>query len=231
MQLRESVYEPGSHQAAHAHDYMSLSFVARGGLEESVGGVRRTAAAGDVIVKPAGVVHEDVYGPGGTKMFTIVLDEEIGPYRWLFGGAPAALFTRAIVECRDGAPIEDLAFDLVAAVLECGSNASAFQSARSKSGASALQVAEHDVPVAALAREVAMHPVSLARAFRREHGMSITCYRRRARVRRATTLLTTSAMPLAEVALESGFTDQSHFCRIFKTEMGVTPSAFRALAV
>jgi AraC family transcriptional regulator len=75
-----------------------------------------------------------------------------------------------------------------------------------------------------------MHPVSLARAFRRAHGCSITWYRRRSRVRRAADLLTT-AMPLADVAMESGFTDQSHFCRVFKVETGLTPSVYRRLAV
>ena len=75
-----------------------------------------------------------------------------------------------------------------------------------------------------------MHPVALARAFRRTHGCSITAFRRRVRVRRAAELLVAGAS-LVDVALESGFADQSHFCRIFRTEMGVTPSAFRAMTV
>jgi AraC-like DNA-binding protein len=225
MQLREYVYEPSLHQPAHTHDTMSLSFVARGGVEENAAGTRRTGGAGDVIVKPAGVVHEDTFGPRGAKMFTLVLDEDIGPYRWLFGGAPAALFTRAVLDWRAGAEFADVAIDLVASLDRTN------RTTTPRMHESAERVATTAVTVEALARELSMHPVALARAFRREHGMSITCFRRRARVRRAAALLSASAMPLADVALESGFTDQSHFCRIFKTEMGLTPAAFRMLTV
>lgn len=226
MQLRELVYAPASRQAAHAHDSTSVSFVGRGGFDESAGGVKRTGVAGDVIVKPAGVVHEDVYGPAGAKMFTLVLDEDMGSYRWLFGGAPAALFTRAIVEWRAGSAFEEVAVDLLAAIHD---GRPRMRSPRMREVAE--RVATTDVSVDALARDVSMHPVALARAFRREHGMSITCFRRRVRLRRATSLLSAGDLSLADVALESGFTDQSHFCRIFKTEMGVTPTTFRALAV
>jgi AraC family transcriptional regulator len=34
--------------------------------------------------------------------------------------------------------------------------------------------------------------------------------------------------PLAVIALEAGFADQSHFTTIFGREMGVTPGQFRA---
>jgi len=76
-----------------------------------------------------------------------------------------------------------------------------------------------------------MDPVALARAFRRALGCSITCYRRRAQLRRAASLLSESRMALADVALETGFADQSHFCRIFKREIGVSPARYRAFAV
>jgi AraC-like DNA-binding protein len=74
-----------------------------------------------------------------------------------------------------------------------------------------------------------MHRVALARAFRRAYGISLTGYRRRARARHAARLLSESRMPLCEIALEAGFADQSHLCRVFRGEMGVTPRAFRRL--
>jgi AraC family transcriptional regulator len=35
--------------------------------------------------------------------------------------------------------------------------------------------------------------------------------------------------PLAFLAVEAGFCDQSHFTRAFKRQFGVTPARFRAL--
>lgn len=226
MRLREFVYEPSLHQAAHVHDYTSVSFVARGELEETACGERRNGTAGDVIVKPAGVVHEDRFGPSGATMYTLVLDGDAGRYQWRFGGPPSALFVRAIREWRAGAAFEEIAIDLLAAVSGGGPRVMG-----RKMSAVADRVAESDVTVEALAREMSMHPVALARAFRRDLGMSITCFRRRARVRKAASLLASTSMPLADVALESGFSDQSHLCRIFKSELGTTPAAFRVIAV
>jgi AraC family transcriptional regulator len=226
MRIRELVYEPFLQQAAHVHDSTSVSFVARGELEETACGERRSGTAGDVIVKPAGVVHEDLFGPSGATMYTLVLDGDAGRYQWMFGGAPAALFVRAIREWRAGAAFEEIAIDLLAAVPAGGSRVRG-----PRMSAVADRVAGSDVAVDALAREMSMHPVALARAFRRELGMSITCFRRRTRVRKAASLLASTSLPLAEVALESGFSDQSHLCRIFKSELGTTPAAFRALAV
>ena len=92
----------------------------------------------------------------------------------------------------------------------------------------AERVSSTNDSVETIARELAMHPIALARAFRRAHGCSITDVRRRSRVRRAASLIG-SNMPLAAVALESGFSDQSHFCRHFKLELGLTPATFRGL--
>ena len=91
----------------------------------------------------------------------------------------------------------------------------------------AERIATSDVSVSALANDVGMHPVALARAFRREVGCSLTAFRRRARIRHAAELLSSTRMALADVALESGFSDQSHLCRVFRSELGVTPSSFR----
>jgi AraC family transcriptional regulator len=39
--------------------------------------------------------------------------------------------------------------------------------------------------------------------------------------------LATSALPLVEVALAAGFSDQSHFTKIFKRQMGMTPAEYQ----
>ncbi len=226
MKIDEMVYAAGLRQAWHTHDYASLSYIVRGDvLETSVEG-RGRASVGDVIVKPAGVAHDDEYGGRGARMFTLIADEDLGAYRLLFGGPPSALFLRMIAEWQARADYGEIAVDLLASVA-----GGSLRSCRSSTLYElAMRVATTDDSVEQLAREHSMHPVALARAFRREHGCSITAYRRRARVRRAVALLVDGAA-LVDVALESGFSDQSHLCRVFRTEMGTTPARFRALAV
>lgn len=219
--IRETRYAPQLRQPRHAHDTSSISLIGAGELVESAGTSSRHARAGDIVVKPRGVAHEDVYGESGAKTYVLETDEDVGPYRWLFGGAPAALFTRALLTRDAGIEV-----DLLAALIE-----SHREPLTPRMRGIAERIAATDVSVADLAAELRMHPVALARVFRREHGCSMTYWRRQARVRRAAALLASTVMPLSEVALECGFADQSHLCRLFKVELGLTPRAYRALSV
>ena len=80
----------------------------------------------------------------------------------------------------------------------------------------------------ALARLAAVHPVHLGRVFRAHVGCSPGAYAQRLRVAEACRLLRDTDLPLARVALQAGFFDQSHFTRMFRARMGRTPGAFRA---
>ncbi len=72
-----------------------------------------------------------------------------------------------------------------------------------------------------------VHPLHLARAFRRYFGCSVGGYVRRLRVEAASCALLDADEPLARVAHRFGFTDQSHFTRVFARVMGVPPGRFR----
>ena len=82
-----------------------------------------------------------------------------------------------------------------------------------------------------LAREAGVHPVHLARVFRKVTGISPGEYLQRQRADYACDLLINSRTPLPEVAAECGFYDQSHMARILKRYSQTTPKALRALAV
>jgi AraC family transcriptional regulator len=72
-----------------------------------------------------------------------------------------------------------------------------------------------------------VHPAHLAREFRRHHGTSVAAYVRSLRLAWASERLAGSQQPLAEIAAEAGFADQSHFTRTFRGYSGRTPRAFR----
>ncbi len=82
--------------------------------------------------------------------------------------------------------------------------------------------------LSALARWVGIHPVHLAREFRKHHGCSVGQYVRRLRVESASGKLVESDLPLAAIAVEVGFANQAHFCRIFKLVTGISPARYRA---
>ena len=73
-----------------------------------------------------------------------------------------------------------------------------------------------------------VHPTYLSREFSKYFDdMSFGDYIRKLRIEKAVQLLDNSDHSLAEIAYLTGFSDQSHFNRIFKKYIGKNPSAFR----
>ena len=66
-----------------------------------------------------------------------------------------------------------------------------------------------------------------ARAFKQSVGTPPHFYLVQRRLERAQELLAETDLPLAQIALKIGFSDQSHFSRRFRTLLGLTPRSFR----
>jgi AraC family transcriptional regulator len=64
------------------------------------------------------------------------------------------------------------------------------------------------------------------RLFKQSTGMTALSFVERRRIRRAQSLILETAIPLSEIALLTGFSDQSHFTRRFHRHVGCTPAAF-----
>ncbi|MEP7337163.1 MAG: AraC family transcriptional regulator [Acidobacteriota bacterium] len=81
-----------------------------------------------------------------------------------------------------------------------------------------------------LAAEAGVHPVHLAAVFRRFHRTTVSEFTQQLRVRAACEMLRQAETTQAEIALQLGFADQSHFSRIFRRLAGMTPNAWRTIA-
>lgn len=84
-----------------------------------------------------------------------------------------------------------------------------------------------NLTIGGVAAEVGIHPFHLSRVFRQFHRESVGEFVNRLRVQFACGELADPARSLADVALAAGFSDQSHFTRVFRRVTGVTPGAFR----
>lgn len=90
-----------------------------------------------------------------------------------------------------------------------------------------IEESEQSLRLGDLAAEAGVHPVSLARAFRRHYGLSPGQLQRRAQLNRAAALLRGGCKP-GDAAAACGFADQSHFTRAFRSEYSSTPAAWQA---
>jgi AraC family transcriptional regulator len=87
---------------------------------------------------------------------------------------------------------------------------------------------QSNLPLADLAALASMSPYYFARLFRDSMGLPPHQYLIRRRVERAKGLLADSARPLADIAREVGYENQSNFAAVFRRITGVTPKTFRS---
>jgi AraC family transcriptional regulator len=86
---------------------------------------------------------------------------------------------------------------------------------------------EKDLSVEELASHLGISPSYFTRSFRSSVGLAPHAYVMRRRLLRAQELLASTDLPLIDIALATGFADQSHFCRRFHQMTGVPPRVFR----
>ena len=86
---------------------------------------------------------------------------------------------------------------------------------------------EESISIQALSEIAGLSKFHFARTFKRSKDMTPHEYTVQCRVRRTQRLLTETDMPLSEIALASGFSDQSHCARRFRQQTGITPSQYR----
>ena len=84
--------------------------------------------------------------------------------------------------------------------------------------------------ISELALRLDMTPTTLARAFARETGGSLSGYLKTARVRRAQELLRSTSLDMITIAAASGFGTSMTFFRAFKSATGITPQQYRTRA-
>ncbi len=85
---------------------------------------------------------------------------------------------------------------------------------------------DRQITLAELAAVVNVSRFHFSRLFKRSVGTSAIHFVEQCRIRRAQALITDSDRSLAEIALLTGYADQSHFTRRFRRHAGCTPAAF-----
>jgi AraC-like DNA-binding protein len=79
-----------------------------------------------------------------------------------------------------------------------------------------------------LSKDLNIHPAYLSREFSKHFdNLSFGDYTRKQRIEKAIDYLNNSNYSLTKIAYLTGFSDQSHFTRIFKKQTGKSPSVYR----
>jgi AraC-like DNA-binding protein len=237
----------GSAEEADRH---SVGFVRRGCFA-------RTGAGGEELLDPSSVFfvnlgEEQRYDhpyDGGDDCTAFLLDADLVASLW--GGdpvlpseplhAPSALDLehRLLLATAhrggDADALAEQAILLLAGALELSDRPRAQSGRPARGAAQKVLVARAREALAAdpgqslpeLSRSLAVSPHHLSRLFRSVTGHTISRHRMRLRARAALERLAGGEHNLARLAADLGFADQSHLCRVVRSETGSTPSALR----
>jgi len=74
-----------------------------------------------------------------------------------------------------------------------------------------------------------IHPVHLSRDFSKYFNSGLGEYIRKLKIQKSLQLISQKKLDLTSIALDCGFSDQSHFTRCFKEINGITPSQYRKI--
>lgn len=86
-----------------------------------------------------------------------------------------------------------------------------------------------DLSVTAVAEKLNMNRNYLSDLFRRETGETFSAYVLRKRIEQAKHLLSSTPLPIQDIAWAVGIPDANYFARLFRRETGQTPKDFRSI--
>ena len=240
--LCESHHAPESTLPRHRHPQPYACIVIAGGFEETGAAHAQRARAGTILLHPADDEHGDRFGPAGAICVNVSpsqgwLDATRGES--LFGGyravhGDAALSLGHAIRRRLGARDTAGRLALEAATLALLSEAAQSGAARDGRCEWAHRICDEirgapcaEWTLARVAATARVHPMHVARTFRRCVGSSLGQFVRAERLAWARSAVSAGDTPLATIALDAGFYDESHFIRAFRRHFGATPGSYR----
>lgn len=238
LQVFRHKYISSAPQPRHAHAETTITMVLAGTIRERVGNAEEIARPFSYVIKPCDTEHANEFSEHVRTLQIVIPQGEIphfehatpSLYRWRWnhtGAAVPAFMT--LLSTLDKGQIDSAATELIAVL-------SSEQETRSGKPPLWIRRVRESIDddrvvlsVSSLAAAAGVHRVYLARQFREWYGCSITEYSRRLRARRAAEIIAEASGTLSCAAYETGFSDHSHMCRVFKRETGVSPASFRAM--
>ncbi len=232
-----SAYDARTELAAHGHPAAHLCVPLRGRYRERVAGRQVERAPFDVVWYSPGAEHAEVFHEPGVHLLVelVAPGHEVrrDPVDTLPGAPVLAgvvrLLRLATDPSADTLALDDAVADVVArADIEPGR-----REERTPPGWLArVEEAVHDrfreaLSLDELARLAGVSTPHLARTWRRFRGETLGDTVRALRTREACRRLAADDAPLARVALDAGFADQSHMGRALRRAVGATPAALR----
>jgi AraC family transcriptional regulator len=226
----------------HSHSHAFFSMLIIGRYREWFGQGQWDARPLAMVLRPAQAEHRDEIGPDGALFLCV----DIAPSYWnALADAGACLQRRAfddrpmscvalrllreVCEKRAGwhGIAESLVNELVAEYVADSSRAQRREPRWLRRALERLHEDPANESLGAVAADLDLHPVHVSRVFKRYLGVTVSQYLRELRLQRAARAVLESRKPLAALADDHGFADQSHMTREFSRATNWSPAKLR----
>jgi AraC family transcriptional regulator len=232
----------------HTHERPTLAVILGGSFVGEMSGAEHSCPRGTMVVEPAGEPHGNAFDQVGAEVLIVQPDPAVLPSLEPFARlmhethhirdvSLAMTARRAAGELgtRDSVTrfaVEGLILELLSGTARACDAESGAMERRTPYWLTEACDLMHDrfrepLTVTEVAKLVEVHPVHLARTFRSHYGISVGTYLRALRLDWAAASLATAQLSIADIAVQAGFFDQSHFTRSFKRQFGRTPMTYR----
>jgi AraC-like DNA-binding protein len=239
----EKSYELQKTLPRHEHEFAHFCFVLAGNYTEEVGKVTAERSPMTLIFYPPGAAHAEKHHTDGRHFiiefeppcteilrdYSLTLDDPLA-----YSNLSNSLAARLYREFRNGdefsaLALEAMTMELMVETLRRRRKHNERQAPKWLDQVRQILHAGFSEPLGLdyLAEMVGVHPVHLVRVFRRFEHCTVSEYIRGLRIEYARQRMLSSKETLVEIALSSGFADQTHFSRSFKLVTGMTPSEFK----
>ena len=240
MSIIDVDYYANSVTPIHMDQVSRISIVLQGQVKEYACKKEVFAQSGSIVLKPGDLSHQNIFSPKGSRIVSVVFGDDLIEdlfghnqidWQWFHGLPMATTAFQVAKELSTISTEEDLyeyTINLLAMLLP-------MTRGKENTPPPWLSLIKEKIQdefkdslrTKDLAAFADVHPVYLARIFRRHYGRSVKSYLQELRINNAIRDLSNMEKPLVDIALDAGFSDQSHLTRIFKNNLKMNPGAFR----
>ena len=228
---------------SHAHQLDQLCVVLQGQYEESCEARRVSLYPGSVVWRRAGKLHTNTVGAEEVQAILADIEPQRSRQRTLSSIGPAAYFVpgtfdeihrELLHETHRSDPASHLAMEALVCLLAArvSRHGKVPNAAMPEWLFQAMELIRsqysRNLSLSEIAAASGVHRVTLAVAFRHYLGRSVGTYITDLRVAHARRELQATHRPIAEIAQEAGFYDESHMGRVFRRRFRVAPGALRS---
>ncbi|MBX2875818.1 MAG: AraC family transcriptional regulator [Saprospiraceae bacterium] len=240
VRLSLTSYEKGERIEAHYHSNPYLSILTHGTYVEDNGKESRLIRAGDIVFRPSHYIHQNIFQDRASTCFNIEFkegwcEEDVQdfsfPSRFIKYTSASHPNIFQILWAQNRAASTEAVLEILYKWLDEANHAPlpGKQSLRVVQEVCKILSSELDQfhSLQGLSERVYVHPVYLARAFKKHTGKTISQFQMRIKLTKVVELLLDTQLKLSEISFRFGFYDDAHLIRSFKAHYGISPHQFR----